>query len=226
MRKYGNNLTKGVCPTMNKVYWSITGFSILVILFSFGYYISFNNAKVANPQSELNKAEVKNIGNDYNSNTVQAIDANKGAVIRTDSNTVYVEESYDIADAIYQDKEIAIPQEYIGLTRVEIQNKLQEYMRNPPQEEVKKGLVSVTLNSFSKASITVRKVYDNKEHYAYYLTEDGGYVVVYTNDKKTLVDQTGILISDLSLDQQKEVKNGVYLDDLEQLYGLLESYTS
>ena len=211
---------------MNKVYWSITGFSILVILFSFGYYISFNNAKVANPQSELNKAEVKNIGNDYNSNTVQAIDANKGAVIRTDSNTVYVEESYDIADAIYQDKEIAIPQEYIGLTRVEIQNKLQEYMKNPPQEEVKKGLVSVTLNSFSKASITIRKVYDNKEHYAYYLTEDGGYVVVYTNDKKTLVDQTGILISDLSLDQQKEVKNGVYLDDLEQLYGLLESYTS
>ncbi len=212
---------------MNKVYWSITGFSILVILFSIGYYVSFNNAKVTYPQSELNKAEVRNIGDDEDdSNTVQAVDANKGAVIRTDSNTLYIEESYDVADAIYQDKEIAIPQEYIGLTRVEIQNKLQEYMKNPPQEEVKKGLVSITLNAFSKASITIRKVYDNKDHYAYFLTEYGGYVVVYTNDKKTLVDQTGILISDLSLDQQKEVKNGVYVDDLDQLYGLLESYTS
>ena len=210
---------------MNKVYWSITGFSLLVILFSFIYFISFENSKVNN--KEKNKQQVlitENINDAIDSNL--AVDANKGVMVRTDSNTVYIEETYDIADAIYRDKQTQIPQEYVGLTRVEIQNKLQKYIEQPPEEEVKKGLVSITLNSFSRASITVRKIYDNKENYAYFLTEYGGYVVVYTNDKKTIVDQTGILFSDLTEEEQAEVRKGVYLDNLDQLYGLLESYTS
>ncbi len=208
---------------MNRVYWSITGFSILVILFSIGYYISFENS-IANSQEE-NQLVVESPYDNQNGTVGQAVDANK-VVIRTDENTLYVEECYDIADAIFSDKESAIPKEYIGLTRVEIQNKLQEYFKNLPKEEVKKGLVSITLNSFSKASITVRKVYDNKENYAYYLTQYGGYIVVYRNDKKTLVERTGIQLSDLSSEQQAEIKNGIYLDDLEQMYGILESYSS
>ena len=212
---------------MNRVYWSITGFSLLVILFSFGYYFSFENANESNQKNRVDTAQIQSIeGKDDSISSDKVVGVNQTDAIRTDSNTVYVEENYDIADAIYQDNQTAIPKEYINCTRVEIENKLQEYMKQPSSEDVKKGLVSITLNAFSKASITIRKVYDNKEHYAYYLTESNGYVVVYKNDKKTLVDQTGIVISDLDESQQTEVKNGVYLDDLDELYGLLESYTS
>ncbi len=212
---------------MSKVYWSITGFSILVILFSFTYYFSFKSAHVDNQKNGTNQAQIQMAGDreDINDSS-QVIDANQSDAIRTDSNTIYIEESYDIADAIYNNKQFAIPKEYVGLTRVEIQNKLMEYMNNPPKEEVKKGLVSISLSSFSKASITIRKVFDNKDNYAYYMTEYGGYVVVYTNDKKTLVDQTGILVSDLTKEEQNEVRKGVYIDDLDQLYGILESYSS
>ena len=191
------------------------------------YYLSFESSKISSQKNGNTQAQIQNLGNNETDiDNTMVVDANKGAVVRTDSKTVYVEESYDIADAIYSDKESTIPPEYIGLTRVELQDKLLQYMKEPPQEELTKGLVNITLSSFSQASITVRKIYDNKEHYAHFLTEYGGYVVVYTNDKKTLVDQTGILFSDLTEEEQKEVRNGVYLDDLDQLYGLLESYTS
>lgn len=209
---------------MNKVYWSITGFSILVILFSFGYYISFENARENNQENKTYQEQLQN--NKSDEELSQAVDANKNDTVKTTPNTAYVEESYDIADAIYQDRQMDMPKEYIGLTRLELLNKLQEFMKEPPKAEVDQGLVSVTLNTFSETLVKIRKVYDNKDHYAYFLTEKGGYVVVYTNDKKTLVDQTGILISDLTKEEQKELENGVYLDDLDQLYGLLESYTS
>ncbi len=212
---------------MSKVYWSIIGFSLLVILFSFTYYFSFKSAHVDHQKNGTNQAQTQMAGDseDVNGGS-KVIDANQSDAIRTDSNTTYVEESYDIADAIYNNKQSAIPQEYVGLTRVDIQNKLMEYMNHPPKEEVKKGLVSITLSSFSKASITIRKVFDNKDNYAYYMTEYGGYVVVYTNDKKTIVDQTGILVTDLTKEEQNEVRKGVYIDDLDQLYGILESYSS
>lgn len=210
---------------MNKVYWSITGFSLLIILFSIFFYINFEHTRANSLKNSGNTTQMAGQANSQESN-LKAVGANQGDDIRTDSNTEYIEETYDIADAIYQDKQLTIPKEYVGLTREEIQAKLQEYMKQPPAEEVKKGLVSITLNHFSKASITIRKVYDNKENYAYFLTEYGGYLVVYTNDKKTLVDQTGIRISELSEEEQTEVKKGIYLDNLDQLYGLLESYTS
>lgn len=210
---------------MNKVYWSITGFSLLIILFSICFYINFEHTRANSLKNSGNTTQMAGQANSQESN-LKAVGANQGDDIRTDSNTEYIEETYDIADAIYQDKQLTIPKEYVGLTREEIQAKLQEYMKQPPAEEVKKGLVSITLNHFSKASITIRKVYDNKENYAYFLTEYGGYLVVYTNDKKTLVDQTGIRISELSEEEQTEVKKGIYLDNLDQLYGLLESYTS
>lgn len=210
---------------MNKVYWSITGFSLLVILFSIAYYINFENTRANSQENGSNTTQLAGMSSAVESG-LKAMDASQGDSVRTDGNTEYIEETYDIADAIYQDKQMEIPKEYVGLTRDEIQAKLQEYMKQLPKEEVKKGLVSITLNHFSKASITIRKVYDNKENYAYFLTEYGGYLVVYTNDKKTLVDQTGIRITELTDEEQTEVRKGIYLDDLDQLYGLLESYTS
>lgn len=60
----------------------------------------------------------------------------------------------------------------------------------------------------------------------YYLMEVNGYVVVYLSDKKTAYEYTSILIEDLPVTLQNEVKNGKYIENTESLYGFLENYTS
>lgn len=60
----------------------------------------------------------------------------------------------------------------------------------------------------------------------YYLMEVNGYVVVYLSDKKTAYEYTSIMIEDLPVTLQNEIKNGKYIEDTETLYGFLENYTS
>ena len=60
----------------------------------------------------------------------------------------------------------------------------------------------------------------------YYLMEVNGYVVVYLSDKKTAYEYTDILVEELPVTLQNEVKNGKYVEGTENLYGFLENYTS
>lgn len=60
----------------------------------------------------------------------------------------------------------------------------------------------------------------------YYLMEVNGYVVVYLSDKKTAYEYTSIMIEELPVTLQNEIKNGKYIEDTETLYGFLENYTS
>ena len=60
----------------------------------------------------------------------------------------------------------------------------------------------------------------------FYLYEVNGYVVVYLSDKKTPYEYTDILYEELPDLQKKEIKNGKYLKNTEELYGFLENYSS
>lgn len=62
--------------------------------------------------------------------------------------------------------------------------------------------------------------------YCYYLMEKNGYVVVYLEDKETVYEYTSIEIVDLPITLQNEVKNGKYIENIEELYGFLENYSS
>ena len=84
----------------------------------------------------------------------------------------------------------------------------------------------MNLVSFSKDSIHIRKVYDNKDNYQYYITVKDGYLVVYENDKETVVEVTDIVYDNLADSQKAEVDAGVYIGSDEELYGVLESYSS
>ena len=60
----------------------------------------------------------------------------------------------------------------------------------------------------------------------YYLYDVNGYVVVFLSDKKTIYEYTDILTEDLPSSLVKEMKNGKYVKNLEELYGFLENYSS
>lgn len=64
------------------------------------------------------------------------------------------------------------------------------------------------------------------KNYCYYLLEKNGYVVVYLSDKETVYEYTSIDVETLPVTVQNEVKNGKYIEDIEELYGFLENYSS
>lgn len=203
-----------------RIYWCSSAFFSLVVIFSAVYYVSL--------RASLNKQETNEIQNvkTISSKNEDAVSVDGHPSVRINENTKYVEESYDMADAVYSDKTAAMPKEYIGLNRAELEQKLTDYTKNLSKEEKDKGLLYMTLISFSDQSVTVRKVYDNKTHYKYYINVKDGYVVVYSNDKTTIVDEPGIDFNNLHDNQKQEVSQGVYIDTLEQLYSTLESYSS
>lgn len=60
----------------------------------------------------------------------------------------------------------------------------------------------------------------------FYLYEINGYIVVYEKDKKTPYEYTDISYDELPELIKKEIRNGKYLKNEEELYGFLENYTS
>ncbi|MDO5291846.1 MAG: hypothetical protein Q4F05_03755 [bacterium] len=204
----------------NRVYWCCCAFFSLVVVFSAAYYMSFKST--VNKNNVNDSTNVKAIS----SKNEDAVSVDGHSSVRISKDTKYIEESYDMADAVYSDNVVTLPEEYIGLNRAELEQKLTDYTKSLSDEETKKGLLYVTLVSFSDQSVTIRKVYDNKTHYKYYISVKDGYVVVYSNDKKTIVDKTEISYNNLLPNQKQEVNQGVYIDNLEQLYSTLESYSS
>ena len=66
-------------------------------------------------------------------------------------------------------------------------------------------------------------VYDKECFYLYNLN---GYIVVYENDHQTIYEYTNIVVDELPENLQKELKNGKYIPNQEELYGFLENYSS
>jgi hypothetical protein len=94
-------------------------------------------------------------------------------------------------------------------------------------EEYLNGLLSVSLVSFSKDRLVIRKSYDiSKVKYRYYLITDEEQVIVYYGDKKTVYEKTGIMVDTLSKSERKELKKGIPVKDEEELYGILENYAT
>ena len=60
----------------------------------------------------------------------------------------------------------------------------------------------------------------------YYLMKLNEYVVVYESDRKTIYEYTDIVYEELPSLLKQEIKNGKYMENLEELYGFLENYSS
>ena len=60
----------------------------------------------------------------------------------------------------------------------------------------------------------------------YYIKDTDGYVTVYESDQKTVYEYTSILVSELPEQIQEDLKEGIKVTSLRQVYGFLENYSS
>ena len=122
-------------------------------------------------------------------------------------------------------KSMVMPINMIGLTKVSLAKYYDYYINNMPTEEMAKGLLSIRIIKFNKEEVVVQKIYDEST-VLYYVTEDNGYVKVFYADKKTVYESTEILMNELPVLEQENIKAGMFVKDKDELITILEGYSS
>lgn len=224
---------------MNRVYVYIGSIFSLIALFTLVYYFSYQSAykKLEEKQFALEEKEAeparqagevtRNPGSDTQAagKGAVSVDTIKEQVVT--GKTECIMETYNDRGVLLDTQIIAVPSEFIGCTREEAVEYVTEYMQDLPLEEYLDGLVSYEVVSFSKDQLCLRKTYDDDAvEFRYYIVAKNNEVVVYYSDKKTVYEYTGILVSGLTSEDQTELSYGILVTDDEELYGILENYSS
>ena len=155
----------------------------------------------------------------------QAADASDEIIV---SNVTSLNiEIYDIDKKTSKTQTNTIPIAYLGLTRHELIETLQDYMLNPSVNDKAHGLIACELVEFTKQSVTIRKTYSAKNlPQRYYIVAEKGVLVIYLDNGRTLYDRTDIRLTQLPQSVQEKVMNKMRVDSAEELYDFLETFTS
>lgn len=178
-----------------------------------------NAAKTASSDSsKAEKDSTKDDGKDIAASTTAA------TVLPT---TQYTLQTYDMKTKNLTEESLSTPSFLIGLNREEVIDYLKDYLTDLPLSEFEKGLVSFELISFSADSVVLRKTYNpDSVEYKYFLKAVDGYIVAYYGDQKTVFYYTGVSTQDLSTSDRLQLEDGIFVKDLDELYSVLESYSS
>lgn len=199
---------------MKRKYIYISSFLIIATVFSLVFSYSY---KTTRDKYNLLEQEKKK-----QSTQVDTVKEDK-----ITDKTEYILEILQVSSDQVTSQNETIPAEFAGKTRAELSAYLESYMKELPLEESLKGLIDFELVSFSKEKILLRKTYqDLAAENKFYLTAVDGEVVVYYNDKKTVYEYTGIMTEHLSADEIAMLTIGYFVEGEEQLFGILENYSS
>lgn len=143
------------------------------------------------------------------------------------NKTRYVVETRNMEKGTVCQEALPLPAALIGLNREETAAYLSDYMRELPIEEYLQGLMGFDLISFSDKQVVVRKTYDGgRVAYKYYLCMEKQEIMVYYSDKTTLYEATGMDAVHLPAEERIKLAKGIFVKDDEELYGILENYSS
>lgn len=214
----------------------ITMFSILIVAFVCWIYLDNDD----NIDDGIDKKYYMSRSGDNNeagslyNNTSEPAKAYE-TVKPEDSETITPDTKY-ILQTFYVDtmngeqlneEELTLPVDYIALNENELRNYLDEYISDMPLEEYLNGLISFEIISFDEEEVVLRKTYGNDwNRNEFYVSDSNGEVVVYYGDKETVYEYTGITTEELSDDDKIRLKLGCYVANAEELYALLESFSS
>lgn len=210
----------------------LLSFVLICVMFSACYYLSylralndFNNKAIEHKEQlyALNNKPTPTTSAAQTDNSVETIQNN--ATVKP--TTKYILQIYDLKTDTTQTQELNPPAYLVGLTRDQVADYLTSYMKDVPLSEYNKGLFSFELVSFSEDQIVLKKSY-NKDFVPsqYYVAIKDGKVIVYNSDKKTVYKYTEIDAKDLSEEDRIALTQGIYVNSEDELYSLLESYSS
>jgi hypothetical protein len=164
-------------------------------------------------------------------NTVESIPEESTPVLaeeeRLNADTVYVLEEMDVNDQTTVETTWSLPAKYIGMTRTQFLDAMDDYEKAPPLSELERGFVGLEVQSFSKERVVIQMNYEYVQpSNSFYLRVENNYVVVYLDDLQTIYMNTDILLTDLPDEIQQEIINVKYVPNEESLYDFLETYSS
>jgi hypothetical protein len=197
-----------------------------LLLLGVGGYTALKAEQFFYPNRYPVQEQYRIINDENDIETPQVIEAAVEEVPVITADTVYLVEEVNLTKGIVNEKEENIPVKYIGLDRDAMLEELASYDANPPLTELEQGFESIELSSFSKDRVVVCKYYREAEDKGFYLMVADHFIVVYEEDQNTLYMNTDILLESLDETLQAEVIQGKYIENEDELYHFLESYSS
>ena len=148
-------------------------------------------------------------------------------VDRISEDTRCVLEIYDLQNRAMKVQTASIKKPFYGFTREEVLLYLDAFIEEMPEKEKNRGMVAYELVSFGADELVLRKSYDsNRIEYEFFMKAEGEGIIVYFSDLTRIYEYTGILTTNLSEEEKDKLKKGYYIKDKEELYGILENYSS
>ena len=219
---------------LKRAYIFLLSFLSLSAMFSSCYYLSYKHAlNQFNKRAVERKEELIAINDNNNPSSLETngdpdilpVDMNPSLTIQP--TTKYVLETYNMKTGITEIKELNPPGYLVGLTREGVENYINEYMKDMTLSEYNNGLLSYDLINFSGDRVVLRKSYNEDiVAFRFYVVVKNGFVVVFNSDLKSVFSYTHIEAENLPEEDRIALSQGIYVDSLDELYGLLESYSS
>ena len=219
---------------LKKAYVYLLSFMSLAFLFSTCYYLSYQHAlKNFNRRAVERKEELNSLLEAVRPTPdAEASAENAIAAAAQDSNTIlpstkYVLEILNKKTGTMEAESLNMPGHMVGLTKEQVEDYLENYMRDLTLSEYNKGLISYELTRFSDTEVRLRKTYnEDTVPYRFYVAVKNGFVVVYNSDLKSVYEYTSIEAKNLPEEDRIALSMGIYVNNEEELYALLESYSS
>lgn len=204
----------------------------LIILFISCYYLSYQHALKDFNKRSVERLDYSLLQNNLNptmlgnqQNDTIAVDTQ--ADVRTTQTTKQVVEIFNRKTGETDTHILNIHSDYVSLTKTEIEEKVKAYMEDLDFNEINEGLQSYELIAFSEEQIRFRKVYDEDAvKFRYYVVIKDGKIVVYNSDLKTFYKYTQHEAKYLPETERIALSEGIYVKDEEELYSMLENYSS
>ncbi len=204
------------------------GVGLFIVVLSLGYYGSYQlSLHYLQDNSNTDSFQKQFASEEDEEFTAELVEVDTNHVDRISENTQCVLEIYDLQNQATKVQAANIKKSFYGFTREQVLMYLEAFIEEMPEKERIQGLVSYELVAFGEDELVLRKSYDsNRIEYEFFLKAEGEEIVVFFSDLTRIYEYTGILTTNLSAEEKARLKKGYYVKDKEELYGILENYSS
>jgi hypothetical protein len=189
--------------------------------------LSASPTPTQNAQTDNANAQNSQTQNAQDNSAQESVTVDKESETTVQPTTTYILNIYDMKTDTTKTETLNPPAYLVGLTREQIEEYLKSYMNDLPLSEYNKGLISYELIRFSADTVEIKKTY-NEDFlpFRFYVVVKDGFVVVFNSDLKSVYSYTQIEAKNLPEEDRIALSKGIYINSLEELYSLLESYSS
>jgi len=223
---------------MKKIVYTSLLFAGISALCGLCYYFSFKNAllhynRQAVEQNSALLQEILQYSGESERLLQQMIKEKEEAVQAVTSQDKLRETASYFLETCYlqsqteEREQLALPGFMVGIDLRGLTAYVSGYMESMPVNEYLNGLISFEIVSFTEDKVVLRKTYDEtKVENQFYICRKGDFIVVYYSDLKTVYEYTEIRVDSLIDEVRQVIEQGFYVKNAQELYSILEGYTS